>query len=164
MHFYWEGPYGVLLWQDSTFELATRFGLTWEEFVGSGADDGLVQKWIANIWWLYLACTVLTITVRKRSWIQMSGLVLGSGLLTLLSYAAYVASQQQLPMFIEHGGQMLIPILLVMALALGAAPPGHGDHCDHRIDHDLRRSWQLCDRDLADAGEFLCHDDIDPWG
>ena len=73
VHFYWEGPYGVLLWQDSTFELATRFGLTWDEFVGSGADDGLVQKWIANIWWLYLACTVLTITVRKRSWIQMSG-------------------------------------------------------------------------------------------
>ncbi len=119
-HFYWEGPYGVLLWHESTFDLATRFGLTWEEFVGSGADDGLVQKWIANIWWLYLACTVLTITAGQRSWIQMSGLVFGSGLLTLLSYAAYVSSQLQPPMFIEHGGQMLIPILLVMALALGA--------------------------------------------
>ncbi len=119
VHFYWEGPYGILLWQDSTFELATQLGITWEEFVGSGSDDGLVQKWIARIWWLYLVCSVLTITVRKRAWLQMSGLVLGSGLLTLLSYAAYVSSQNQLPMFIEHGSQMLIPIVLVMALALG---------------------------------------------
>ena len=120
VHFYWEAPYGVLLWQDSTFELATRLGITWDEFVGTGAGDGVVQKWIARIWWLYLACTVLTVTVRKKSWIQMSALVLGSGMLTFLSYAKYVASQRQLPMFIEHGGQMLIPILLVMALALGA--------------------------------------------
>ena len=120
VHFYWEAPYGVLLWQESTFELATRFGLTWEEFVGGGANDGLVQSWIAMIWWLFLACTLLTITVRKGSWIQMSGLVFGSGLLVLLSYANYVASRQQLPMFVEQGGQMLIPILLVMALALGA--------------------------------------------
>ena len=111
----------MLLWQDSTYELANRFGLTWEEFVGSGADDGLVQKWIANIWWLYLVCSVPTITVHKKCWMQMSALVFGSGLLTLLSYATYVSSQQQLPMFIEHGGQMLIPILLVMALTLGAS-------------------------------------------
>ncbi|TWU42554.1 hypothetical protein [Novipirellula artificiosorum] len=119
VHFYWEGPYGVLVWQDSTYELATQFGISWDEFVGSGANDGFVQKWISRIWWLYLACTVLTVTVRKKSWIQMSGLVLGSGLLTLLCYAKYVGSQRQLPMFVEHGGQMLIPILLVMALALG---------------------------------------------
>src|SRR5690606_28017982 len=103
----WEGPYGVLLWQDSTFELAARFGVTWEEFVGSGANDGLVQKWIARVWWLYLVCTVLTLTVRRKSWIQMAGLVAGSGLLAMLCYAEYVAARYQLPTFIEHGGQML---------------------------------------------------------
>ncbi|MCO8125468.1 hypothetical protein NHH03_27260 [Stieleria sp. TO1_6] len=119
VHFYWEGPYGVLLWQDATYDLATRFGITWDDFVGTGADDGLVQKWIARIWWLYLVCAVLTLTVRKGAWIQMSGLVVGSGLLTVLCYAKYVASKYQLPMFIEHGGQMLIPILLVMALSIG---------------------------------------------
>ncbi len=119
MHFYWEGSYGVLLWHESTFKLASRLGLTWEEFVGSGADDGFVQAWIARIWWLYLACTLLTMTVRKRSWIQMSGLVFGSALLFLLSFASYISAQRQLPTFVENGGQMLIPILLVMALALG---------------------------------------------
>ncbi len=120
VHYYWEGRYGVLIWQESTYQLAGRLGVSWEEFVGSGANDGFVQSWLGRVWWLYFACTLLTITVRKNSWLQMCGLILGSGLLVLLSYANYVASQLQLPMFIEHGGQMLIPILLVMALALGA--------------------------------------------
>lgn len=119
VHFYWEGPYGILLWQEDTYALAGKFGISWEEFVGSGANDGFVQKCIARTSWLYLACTVLTLTVREKSWIQMATLVGGSGLLILLSYAKYVASQRQLPMFIEQGAQMLIPVLLVMALALG---------------------------------------------
>lgn len=119
VHFYWEGPYGILLWHDSTYELAMRLGFNWDEFVGTGADDGLVQKWIARIWWLYLVATILTLTVGRRSRFQMVALVGASGLLVVLSYAKYVAAQQQPPMFIEHGGQMLIPILLVMALALG---------------------------------------------
>ncbi|QDT10436.1 hypothetical protein K239x_23920 [Planctomycetes bacterium K23_9] len=119
MHYYWEAPYGVLLWQDSTFDLASRFGLSWEEFVGTGANDGVVQKWLARIWWLYLACAVLSLTVRRTSRFQISGLVLGSGLLIWLSYAKYVAAIRQPPMFIEHGGQMLIPILLVLALVFG---------------------------------------------
>ncbi|TWU45592.1 hypothetical protein Q31b_07670 [Novipirellula aureliae] len=118
-HFYWEGPYNALLWHERAFELAGRLGLDWDRFVGSGADDGFVQKWIARIGWLYLGCTILTLTVRKKSWVQMSALVLGSGLLTLLSYAAYVSSQYQLPMFVEQGGQILMPILLVMALTFG---------------------------------------------
>ena len=49
----------------------------------------------------------------------MVGLLSGSGLLVMLSYAKYVAAQCQPPMFVEHGGQMLMPVLLVFALALG---------------------------------------------
>lgn len=120
VHFYWEGPYGVLLWQDSTHEFASRLGISWDEFVGSGADDGFVQKWIARTGWLYLICAIATLTVRKKSKIQMAILIGGSGLLTILSYAKYVSTERQLPMLIEHGGQILMPVLLVMALALGA--------------------------------------------
>jgi hypothetical protein len=49
----------------------------------------------------------------------MAVLVAGSGMLAVLSYAKYVASQRQLPMLVEHGGQVLAPILLVLALKLG---------------------------------------------
>lgn len=116
VHCYWEGSYGILLWQESTYQLASSVGVSWDEFVGSGSNDGFVQKWLARIGWLYLVCTILTLTVRKRSWIQMAALLGGSGLLVVLSYAKYVAAQRQLPMFVEHGGQMLMPVLLVFAL------------------------------------------------
>ncbi len=118
VHLYWEGPYGILLWQDATYELASRLGISWDEFVGSGADDGFVQKWLARIGWLYLVCSIFSLTVGKRSRLQMVVLLGGSGLLVVLSYAKYVAAQRQPPMFIEHGGQMLMPVLLVLALAL----------------------------------------------
>ncbi len=118
-HFYWEAPYGILLWHDATYAFAGQWGISWEEFVGTGAADGFVQKWVARVGWLYLACTILSLTVRKGAWIQMAALVGGSGLLTILSYAKYLAAQSQPPMFIEHGGQMLVPALLVLALAVG---------------------------------------------
>ncbi len=121
VHYYWEGPYGILLWQDATYDFANRLGISWDEFVGTGADDGWLQTWIARITWLYLACTVLTLTVRSKSYLQMAGLLGGSGLLAVLSYAKYVASQHQAPMFIEHGGQILAPVLLVLALRFGAS-------------------------------------------
>ncbi len=120
IHFYWEGPYGVLLWHDSTYALADQLGISWDEFVGTGADDGFVQRWIGRFGWVYLTCTVLSLTAGKRSHVQWVGLLIGAFFLAILSYAKYIKSQFQLPMFIEHGGQMLIPVLLVMALALGA--------------------------------------------
>ncbi len=119
-HFYWEGPYGILLWQEGTYMLASRLSISWDEFVGTGTDQGWLQKWISRIAWLYLGCTVATLTVRAKSYFQMALLLSGSGLLMILSYAKYVDSQRQLPMFVEHGGQILAPVLLVMALTLGA--------------------------------------------
>lgn len=118
-HFYWQGPYGVLFWQDVTFAWVERMGVTWEEFVGTGANDGVVQKWIRSIAWLYLVACILSLTVRRKSWWQMAGLVGGSGLLAVLAYAKFVSAQRQLPMLVEHGGQVLIPVLLVSALAFG---------------------------------------------
>lgn len=119
-HLYWEGPYGVLLWQDSTFELAERFGISWDEFVGTGADDGWVQTWIGRMGWLYLGFTALAVTANRKSRVQWAGLIVASGFLFLLSYAKYVGAERQLPMLIEHGGQILSPTLLVLALSLGA--------------------------------------------
>lgn len=120
VHFYWEAPYGILLWHDRTYEFASQMGIRWEEFVGTGTEVGWLQKWIGRIAWLYLACTLLTLTVRSEAYFQMAALVGGSGLIAILSYAKYVASERQLPMFVEHGGQILAPVLLVMALCLGA--------------------------------------------
>jgi hypothetical protein len=119
VHLYWQGPYGVLLWQDSTFGLAERFGITWDEFVGTGAADGIVQVWLGRIGWLYLAAALLALTVRKgRRW-QQTGLIGSSVLLVVLAYAQFLGAQRQWPMFVEHGSQVLCPLLLVLAISLG---------------------------------------------
>lgn len=120
VHFYWEAPYGVLVWSDATYELAESLGVSWDEYVGTGASDGWVQIWLSRIAWIYIAGTVLTLTVRKGAWLQMAGLVLATVMLAILSYAKYVSAQYQLPMFVEHGGQILMPLLLVLALTFGA--------------------------------------------
>lgn len=119
VHFYWEGPYGILLWRDETFALADWFGISWDEFVGTGANDGFLQTWLGRIAWLYLGSSILTLTVRKKSRVQMAFLIGGSGLLIVLSYAKYLSALRQVPMFVEHGGQMLIPVILVFALSFG---------------------------------------------
>ena len=120
IHFYWEGPYGVLLWHDATYQFADWLGVDWDKFVGTGANDGFVQKWISRLWCPFLVSAIFALTVRKRSWLQMACLGLGSMMLMVVSYAKYVESQYQLPMFIEHGGQVLMPVVLVSGLVCGA--------------------------------------------
>ena len=102
VHFYWEGPYGVLLWQESSHALAERMGIDWDEFVGTGANDGLVQRWIGFTSWFYLAATILTVTARKKSYLQMMGLQGAGALLGILAYARFIGAQCQIPMLVEH--------------------------------------------------------------
>ncbi|MEM6471483.1 MAG: hypothetical protein AAF802_18115 [Planctomycetota bacterium] len=120
VHYYWEGPYGGLLWANSTYELAESFGVTWDDFVGTGADDGLIQKWLGRLYLPYCMLSVLALTASKESRLQKAGLIFGSGLLSLMAYSKYLNDQQQLPTLIEQGGQVLIPTVLVLALSVGA--------------------------------------------
>lgn len=120
VHFYWEGPYGALLWHDATYQFADGLGMDWDSFVGTGANDGFVQKWISRLWWPFLAFTILTLTTKRSSRAQMVCLCVGSLMLTVVSYAKYVQSHYQLPMFIEHGGQILMPVVLISGLVNGA--------------------------------------------
>jgi len=118
-HYYWEGPCGVLFWQDGSLDLVEELGGDWESFVGTGANDGWVQRVTAWIAWPCLVCAILTLTVRRSARVQMAGLLAGGGLLAVVAYAKYVSSQRELPMLVEHGGQVLSPVLLVLALAFG---------------------------------------------
>lgn len=120
VHYYWEGPYGALFWDENLYRLAERMGVSWETFVGSGANDGVVQTLIGQMYWLYLVAAILTLTVRRGARIQMGLLLLSSGLLAMVAYAKYLAVECQLPMLVEFGGQVLSPTILVLAMAFGA--------------------------------------------
>lgn len=116
---YWEGPYGILLWNAETFAWAESWGMDWDLFVGTGANDGLVQLWLGALGWFFVLGAGVTLTARRESKLQLAVLGGGTGLLVILAYAKYLSAQNQIPMFVEHGSQMLSPALLVMALTLG---------------------------------------------
>ena len=40
VHYYWEGPIGVLLWDEHVYRWMEHLGVSWEAFVGSGAEPG----------------------------------------------------------------------------------------------------------------------------
>ena len=42
-HLYWEPTYIYLMERDN-FEWFQKFGYTWEDFAGTGSNDGLIQK------------------------------------------------------------------------------------------------------------------------
>ncbi|MEM6779597.1 MAG: hypothetical protein AAF670_18225 [Planctomycetota bacterium] len=119
VHLYWEGPLGVLLWSDNTLEWAKQLGYSWNEFVGTGANDGLIQRLQRGIGWTLLLAAAGAVLVRSPGKTAWAMGIIGSLLLFLIGDAKYLASQQQLPMLIEHGGQMLSPILFVLALSYG---------------------------------------------
>ncbi|GAB5559348.1 MAG: hypothetical protein SynsKO_09950 [Synoicihabitans sp.] len=116
---YWEGPYGILLWNPATFAWAEQWGISWEVFVGSGYNDGLVQQWLSVFGWFYVLGAVVSFLARRDSKVMLGVLLGCTGLLAVLSYAKFLSAQRQLPMFVEHGAQMLSPALLVLAFLLG---------------------------------------------
>ncbi len=93
--------------------------MSWDTIVGTGAGDGLVQVWMSRIGWLYVLFAVIALTVRKGAYLQIAILILGSLMLYILFYAKYLAVERQLPMLVEHGGQILIPLILICALQFG---------------------------------------------
>ena len=118
-HLYWEPTYSSILWSETTFEWFQKFGYTWEDFAGTGSNDGLIQKCVHCIGWLFLGASILSFSATRTSWIQLSFLSLSSVLMAAVAAAKYIKSEFELPMLIEHGAQVLSPVLLVMALTLG---------------------------------------------
>lgn len=118
-HLYWEPSYASILWNDTTFTWFQQLGYSWEEFVGTGANNGLIQKFFRWIGWLFLGGSILSFTVRRNSWIQLTMLLFSGLLILAVALGKFIKSEFELPMLVEHGGQILSPILLVIALSLG---------------------------------------------
>jgi len=123
VHFYWEAPYAILVWNETVFSWVERGGGDWEKFVGTGSNDGLLQQVVRQLFWIFLIAAAASFAARKCSIWKLIALLMGSLFLIILFYARYLESQQQLPILIEHGGQALMPIILVLALKFGPRYP-----------------------------------------
>ena len=60
VHYYWEGPYAVLIWNETTFDWAESLGYDWNDVVGTGYNDGLFQSALSQIYWGYILCAIIS--------------------------------------------------------------------------------------------------------
>ena len=119
-HIYWDAPYRELFWSEDFFGgVVSSWGVDWEHYVGNESTDGIIQTFVFKLGFLYLFIGFLALTVKKKAWGQISGLVLGSLLLFLLAYCQYLDKMKYLAQWIEYGGQYLSPLVLILALHFG---------------------------------------------
>ncbi|MEM6363522.1 MAG: hypothetical protein AAF745_03775, partial [Planctomycetota bacterium] len=117
-------PLGVLLWHEATLQWVTSWGVSWDTFVGTGADDGLIQILQRGVGWTLFFAAIAAIAIRfsgrATRCTSTVGISIGAICLSVITLALYVRAMQQLPMLIEHGGQVLMPICLLLAVHYGA--------------------------------------------
>jgi hypothetical protein len=119
-HVYWDVPLGVVLWDPEVYDFMVGLGIMdWDSFVGDGETESFVRRVVVAVGWFHAVLAVISLTVRKKSYVQLSLLGAGACLLTAVAYCKYVKALRQPAMLIEHGGQYLMPVILILALTCG---------------------------------------------
>jgi hypothetical protein len=118
-HLYWEVPYARALWDEAAFTFLERLGFSFDEQVGDGSGPGVLEQIGRFIGWLYVLLIAAAVTARRDRKVQLIALGLSSALLCLLAWCKYLTAQRHPAMWIEHGGQFLIPTVLILALICG---------------------------------------------
>ena len=119
-HLRWSAPYGSVLWDPDYFGwLADWLEVPWESYVADYVTDGRIGMATRFLGVLYLGISLNALFTKRDSVLSQIPLVLGSGLLATLAFCKYVHDGHASATFVEHGGQILSPILLTVALRRG---------------------------------------------
>ncbi|EDM26950.1 hypothetical protein LNTAR_06894 [Lentisphaera araneosa HTCC2155] len=103
-HLLWKAPYSALIGQEGAFlHLA----------------DNQIALLTRLIGVAFLVMSGLCWTVKKENSGQIMTLAVAGLLLIFMFFCRFVQVNYALPNFIEHGGQMLSPLLLILALKFG---------------------------------------------
>ncbi len=117
---YWAGPYRAVLWDPRVFNLLQSLGWDWDSIVGGGDGSSLILLVSHGIGWIFLAGGVVAVILRRGSLWQLMVISLGGLCLALTAWCKFILSRGQHAMLTEHGGQVLMPLVLVLALYLGS--------------------------------------------
>ena len=119
-HLRWGVPYDAILWHPDHFGwLAETLHVSWEQYIADVVTDRRILLGVRSVGVIYVAVALLALTANHRSTMQHIGLVIGSGLLAIVAYCKYVDANQATATLVEHGGQVLSPVVLVLALRRG---------------------------------------------
>ena len=119
-HLRWSVPYDAVLWNpDYSDWLARAFGVSWETYIAEVVTDRRILFFERLIGVLYLALAVISVTAKRHSHVQLTCLGIGSELLVMASYCKYANAGHAMATFVEYGGQILTPTVLILALERG---------------------------------------------
>jgi len=97
--------------------IATLTGLTWHEYVSSPTCNFIIDILIKSVGLFYLACAVLSITIKEKHKQLSKTLLAGSFLLIILSLLFYKSKFYLFGQFIEYSCQMFSPVFLYLMLS-----------------------------------------------
>lgn len=119
-HLRWSIPYDAILWHPDYFIwLASTLDVSWETYVARVVTDHRIFLGVRTIGLVYLALALMAVTAKRNSLIQLTCLAVGSVLLAAGALSQYVEAGHAKASLVEQGGQVLAPIVLVLALQLG---------------------------------------------
>lgn len=119
-HLRWSVPYDAVLWNPDYMDwLAQWFGVSWESYVADVMTDRRILIGERIVGLLYLALAIVSLTAKRNSRVQFVCLGIGGVLLAVASWCKYLNAGRAMAMFVEHGGQILAPAVLILALQRG---------------------------------------------
>lgn len=119
-HLRWSVPYDAILWNpDHAGWVAGLLGVSWEIYVAEVVTDRRILFFGRAVGLVLAASAVVAVTARRDSLGQLTCLGVGGAVLTLASGCLYLDAGRVLATFVEHGGQMLSPVVLILALWRG---------------------------------------------
>jgi len=119
-HLRWSVPYDAILWHPAYFNwLASTLDVSWETYVARVMTDHRILLGVRTIGLVYLALALMAVTAKRSSLIQLTCLAVGSVLLAAGALSQYVEAGHAKASLVEQGGQVLAPVVLVLALQRG---------------------------------------------
>ncbi len=119
-HFRWSAPYDAVLWNpDLMGWLASALGVDWETYVADVMTDRRILLAVRLAGVVYLAAGAMAVTATRESRFQFLVLGLGGGLFALTALCKFVGAGYALALFVEQAGQVLSPVVLILALRRG---------------------------------------------
>ncbi len=119
-HLRWGVPYDAVLWHpDYLGWLAQTLSVTWETYVAQIMTDRRILLGVRTLGVVYLVMAGIALTAKRNSRTQLVGLAWGSALLAAAAFSKYVDAGHALATLVEQGGQILTPVVLILALRRG---------------------------------------------
>ena len=119
-HLRWSAPYDAVLWHPDYFGwLPGMLDVSWDAWTAEIVTDRRVLIGVRATGFVYLVLAIVALITRSRSTAQHVLLFIGSVLLAILFFCKYADAAYATATFVEHGGQILMPIVLIVALRRG---------------------------------------------